>query len=138
MNRVARCGLVFGAACLSLLALIGSFSAQEENPPAEKHAFQALRDALKDVANAGAELFNKDGDHAGCYRVYQGALVAIKPLLPPGVQAEVTTALVEAEKLPRFSDRAFALRKAIDGIRAQGKSPGTEKKQPVPEGEGGE
>src|SRR2546427_227311 len=68
--------------------------------------------------------------HPGCYRLYQGALLSIKPFLTPTTQSDIETALADAEKLPRLSDRAFALRKVIDAIRAQAGTPaaGTGKK----------
>jgi hemoglobin len=113
-----------------MLGLVGSFWAQDKKGLAEKHDAKALRDALKDVVNTGADLFNKYGDHAGCYRLYQGALLSIKPFLAPAMQGEIETALTDSEKLPRLSDRAFALRKVIDAIRVQAGAPaaGTAKK----------
>jgi hemoglobin len=117
MSRFKRSGPPLAAACFLVLALTSAFWAQE-TPVTEKHDTKVLRDALKDVINHGAELFNKDGDHAGCYRLYQGALIAIKPFLPPPRQQEIDKALADAESLPRFSDRAYALRKTIDSIRA--------------------
>src|SRR5947208_2842486 len=98
------------AATLMLLSIAGSFPAQEKQPVAGKHDAALLREALRDVINTGADLFNKYGDQAGCYRLYQGALLAVKPFLAPGVQAEIDTAIAEAEKLPKFADRAFSLR----------------------------
>jgi hemoglobin len=111
------------------LTLTSSFPAQDKAALTDKHA-KVLRDSLKEVINVGADLFNKYGDHAGCYRLWQGALLAIKPLLAPAMQNEIDTALADAEKLPRVSDRAFALRKTIDAIREQAAAPstGTEKK----------
>jgi hemoglobin len=119
MSRLKRCGPPLGAACLLVLAVTGTYWAQDTQPLAEKHDAKALRDALRDVINTGADLFNKYGDHAGCYRLYQGALLSVKPFLAPATQKEIDEAIAEAEKLPRYGDRAFALRKTIDAIRAQ-------------------
>jgi hemoglobin len=119
MSRLTWCAAPAGAACLLVLSLTGTFWAQDQKPVAAKHDAAALRASLKDVINTGAALFNKYGDHAGCYRLYQGALLSVKPFLAPATQQEIDSALAEAESLPRFSDRAFALRKTIDGIRAQ-------------------
>jgi hemoglobin len=134
MNRLKWCVAPLGAACLLTLTLTGSFWAQDtpaSDTPAlsDKHA-KVLRDSLKDVINTGADLFNKYGDHAGCYRLWKGALLAIKPLLAPAMQNEIDMALADAEKLPRVSDRAFALRKTIDAIRDQAGGPpaGADKK----------
>jgi hypothetical protein len=109
-------GLLFAA---GFLTMTGAFPAQEQKGKGERNDAAVLRDALKEVINAGAELFNKYGDHAGCYRLYQGSLITIKPFLAPATQKEIEMALAEAEKQPRLSDRAFVLRKTLDGIRAQ-------------------
>jgi hypothetical protein len=117
MRKLAWLSLSLGTICL--IALAPRTSAQTAAPVAEKHDAKILRGALKDVVNAGAELFNKYGDHAGCYRLYQGALIAIKPFLGAATQKDIEDALTGAEALPRFSDRAFALPKMINTIRAQ-------------------
>ncbi len=104
--------------------------AQDKKPIAEKHHAQALANALRDVINTGADLFNLHGDYAGCYRVYQGGLLSIKPFLTPELQKKIDQGIEKAERLPRFSDRAFELRAVIDEIRAQSKgvAPATAKK----------
>jgi hypothetical protein len=89
--------------------------AQPGTPP--KHDARVLRDALREVINTGADLFNRDGDHAGCYRVYQGGLLSIKPVLPLELQARIDDALKAAERAPRYSEKAFKLREALDAVR---------------------
>jgi len=106
-----------------LLALAGSFPAQDKKPVSEKHDAKALHASLRDVINTGAELFNKQGDHGGCYRLYQGALLSVKPFLSPDLQSTIDDGIAAAERMPRMSDRAFALRKVIDDIRAQAGPP---------------
>lgn len=91
-------------------------SAQPKAAPV-KHDSRALHGSLRDLINAGADLFNENGDHAGCYRVYQGGLVSVKPFLPKEYQAKVDQAFVKAAAMQRFSDKAFELRKTIDDIR---------------------
>jgi hypothetical protein len=81
-----------------------------------------LYNSLRDVINYGAELFNKHADHAGCYRVYQGALVSVRPLLAPEVRKRVEDSLARAETMPVYSDRAFELRRALDEVRSQSKA----------------
>jgi hemoglobin len=131
MSGLKRWGPPLGAACLLVLALTGTYGAQDKQPA---HDANALRDGLRDVINSGAELFNKYGDHAGCYRLYQGALLSIKPFLAPAMQKEIDEAIAEAEDLPRYGARAFALRKTIDAIRAQaGAAPPKEKLPPPKE-----
>jgi hemoglobin len=80
-----------------------------------------IYDSLKTVINAGADLFNKDFDKAGCYRLYQGSLLTIQPLLSrrPELQKEIAAALDDADRQPSYAARAWALRKALDRVRAE-------------------
>lgn len=108
-----------------LFAFAGSNSAQDKKPY-EKHDTTALYNSLRDVINSGAKLFNDQGDHAGCFRMYQGSLLSVKPFLSPDLQKKIDAGLVGAEKLPNFSDKAFALRSVLDDVRASVK-PGEKK-----------
>ncbi len=56
----------------------------------------------------------------GCYRVYEGALTTALPLLDhrPELKRLVDDALARTRKLASVEDRAFALRGALDAIRA--------------------
>src|SRR5262245_39489144 len=49
---------------------------------------------LRDVINRGADLYNA-GDTAGCYRLYEGALLALRPLLDhrPELQKSIAQGL---------------------------------------------
>jgi len=80
-----------------------------------------LYEVLKNVINEGADLYNKQGDHAGCYRLYQGSLLTVQPLLAhrPGLQKEITIGLDDADRQPTYARRAFALRKVFDKVRAE-------------------
>lgn len=79
----------------------------------------ALYYSLRDVINHGAALFNNQGDYAGCYRLYEGALIAVRPQLTehPELLKEIDETLKKADKKPRIVDRAFALRTALDHVR---------------------
>ncbi|MCI0683623.1 MAG: hypothetical protein L0Y71_16075 [Gemmataceae bacterium] len=103
------------------LTFPAALDAQEPKPVSQQHDAKALVDSLKEVINTGAELFNRNGDYAGCYRVYQGALLAVKPFLMVDLQNKIDQAIAKAERMPRFDDRAFALRKVIDEIREHGR-----------------
>src|SRR4051794_16873148 len=82
--------LSFIAACL---AMNGSAEFRAQPPslpqpgptkngqPATPKIEHPLFSSLRDVINQGATLFNEKGDHAGCYRVFQGALIAVRPFL---------------------------------------------------------
>lgn len=122
MGKVVRwCWSPAVAAGILLFALHGTFWAQgKKGSTADK----AIYNVLRDVANHGADLFNKQGDWAGCYRVYEGALLTVKPFLAhrPDLQKAIDEGITNAEQEGRVSDRAFALRKVIDHVRAELKS----------------
>jgi hypothetical protein len=79
---------------------------------------KAIFDSLRDVINRGAEVYN-DGDHAGCYRIFEGALRSVKPLLSryPDLQKLIGEKLTAAEGDPVVWRRAFTLRSALDKVR---------------------
>src|SRR6516162_8792804 len=56
---------------------------------------------MRDVINRGADLYN-DGDVSGCYRLWEGALMAVRPLLKhrPGLQKTIGEGFENAEKDP--------------------------------------
>ncbi len=108
--------------CLSA-ALTADLDAQtpDKSPTIERKELDAaIFKTLRTVINQGAELYNT-GDSAGCYRLYEGALMAIRLLVGhhPELQKTIDTALVEASRSPKVDDRAFVLRKAIDEVRRE-------------------
>ena len=106
------------------LSLDSSAPAQDKKKPFEKHDASALDAALKNVINAGARIFNENGDYAGCYYLYEGSLLSVKPFLGPELQKSVDTGLANAKKMPTYADRAFELRRVLDEIRAKTKASG--------------
>ena len=107
-----------------LFAFVGSTGAQTDKKP---HDGSALNESLRDVINAGAKMFNEQGDHAGCYRLYQGSLLSVRPFLAKDLQAKIDAGLANAEKMPFFADRAFELRRVLDEVRASTKGKGDTK-----------
>ena len=81
---------------------------------------QRLYDALRDVINRGADLFNS-GDQNGCYRLFQGALMMSAPQLDqyPDLQKAIQAGLADAERQGSIGARAFALRRLLDDARAR-------------------
>jgi hemoglobin len=79
---------------------------------------QQIYKTLRDVINKGADLYN-NGDQNGCYRLYEGAVLALQPLLDqrPEIQKAITTGVDNARRNPDLSRRAFVLRDVIDQIR---------------------
>ena len=123
---------------LSLPAsLTGRLLAQDKKPavkPQEQKAFdKKVYDVLRTVINTGADLYNRDGDRAGCYRLYQGSLLTIRPLLDryPDLQKEIDTALADVDSQASVGERAHTLRKALDKIRSTLK-PSTTGREPPP------
>src|SRR5262245_43439122 len=90
---------------------------------------RAMHASLKEVANHGVRLYNEFGDHYGCYRVFDGALRSLKPLLTthPELQKIIDDGLAEAVQMPLPDHRAWVLRKTIDAVR-DGLVPAGEKK----------
>ncbi|MSQ97087.1 MAG: hypothetical protein EXR98_21390 [Gemmataceae bacterium] len=120
-----------------LFVFAGSNSAQDKNPY-EKHDASALNSSLRDVINAGAKMFNEQGDHAGCYRLYQGSLLSVRTFLSPELQKKIDLGIARADQLPTYADRAFELRRVLDEIRATTKPAGTGAKTSDPKGDKGQ
>ncbi len=77
-------------------------------------------DALKDVHNKGAELYNA-GDSPGCYRMYQGALLAVRPFLAhrPAIQKAIDDGLADVAKTEGVKIQAFRLHEVIEDVRGK-------------------
>lgn len=97
------------------IAAVGPLCAQEiaTTPTQAAHLYESLRRTI----DHGADLFNSDGDYAGCYRVFEGALLAVRPLVSANRQKEIDDAVSKAARLARFEDRAYQLRTMLDQIR---------------------
>ncbi len=91
-----------------------------DSPPGGKNTNQQVADALKDILNRGATLYNQ-GDRNGCYRLFEGALLAFKPQFAQDAKlmAIVAKGLREAEAHQGVGERAFALRTALVDVRNQ-------------------
>ena len=61
-----------------LLAALAALK-EKDKKPYEKHDGSALNDSLRDVINTGVKMFNEQGDHAGCYRLFQGPELLRRP-----------------------------------------------------------
>jgi hemoglobin len=119
----------FRAICGSLLltVLTGFLCAGDQlgTPGSNGKALdKQIRASLPKVINTGADLFN-EGDRAGCYRLYQGSLLTLRPLLEhhPDLQKAIDNAMADADQQPTVGARAFALRSALDKIREKLRSP---------------
>jgi hypothetical protein len=95
---------------------------------------KAIADSLRTVINQGADLYNLNRDYLGCYRLYQGSLLTLRPILDghPDLQKAIDRGIADAERIPINWQKAFALRSVIDDIRSKlggkGGEPATDKK----------
>ena len=105
------------AAAISVLISAGATSARADDDAATRAMNVKVNVAVHRAIDTGFKLFNAN-DPAGCYRVYQGALVALLPLLGyrDDLRTTVEKALAESEAIPDYAGRAFALRKALDTV----------------------
>jgi hemoglobin len=102
------------------LGFLPAASGHEFAGGGDDKAFEKSLDAgLREVINQGAAMFNNQADFAGCYRLYEGALIAVRPALGkyPELQKAIDRGIKEANALPRMHDRAHALRKTLDEVR---------------------
>jgi hemoglobin len=117
----------FNLALLAAVLSAGSVRAADpEKPPppltAEQKAFDTkVRRSLYDVINHGVDLYQDDKDYWGCYRLFEGALQAVTPLLDhhPQLQRAIADGLKEAADLPHPHQRAYHLREVLDKVRAE-------------------
>ncbi len=87
----------------------------------DKAAFDKIVvDTLRDIHNTGADLFNTSKDFAGTYRIYQGALLAVRPLLAHHAAAQklIDDGLATAEKELNPAQKAFKLHETIEAVRS--------------------
>jgi hypothetical protein len=112
-----RVGLLAG-----IMLIVGSLQSWAEGDksatPASVDA--AIYESLKVVINTGADLYNA-GDWAGCFRLYQGALLAVRDLLAhkPELQKMIRDRLAAVKDEPLQWRRAFTLREVLDRIREE-------------------
>ena len=126
------------AAGLLALAILGQTGSADQPSPSDKIDRKtidaALYDTLRDVINKGADMYN-NGDMTGCYRLFEGALLTAKPMLGhrPDLQKRIAKALTAADRDAVTFRRAFALRAALDKVRAElNPNPKKDTKLPVP------
>src|SRR5262245_51581195 len=99
-----------------LAAVLAPASAQDSRAAFDKQASEALRD----VHDRGAELYNS-GDAAAGYRMYQGGLIVARGLLGhrPEVQKLISDGLADAERQASVARRAFVLHELIEKVRVE-------------------
>ena len=102
------------------LVLMASVGLADEGSVTTKDLDTRVEKAIFQTINVGVPIFN-GRDPAGCYRVYQGSLIAIGPMLAhrPDLQAAVQNGLASSETMATYEQRAIALRAVLDSVRAK-------------------
>ncbi len=120
-----------------LLALLATaVSADDPKLPDVATFDRLVVDALRDAHNTGADLYNTKKEFDGTYRLYQGALMTVRPLLAhrPKAQQIIDDGIQAAEKEASTAQRAFKLHEAIEAVRTHLKAskatPPTDAKKP--------
>jgi hemoglobin len=146
MQQATRCKMVLSV-FLTMIVLSGSAAAPEKKPvgkpdrrdvvvfeypaaaaqetkptakPLERKTFdESIYQNLRGIIDHGADLYNQ-GDWNGCYRLWEGALLSLKPMLDhrPKLQEAINGGLSKARQEPVLWQRAWALRPVLDKIRA--------------------
>ncbi len=116
------------------LVLTATATAQEPKLPDVRAFDKLVSDALRDVHDKGATIYNDANDFAGAFRLYEGALAAVRPLLAhrPAAQKLIDTGFAAADKVPdaegkpNFARKAFLLHETIEAVRKELKTGFTE------------
>jgi hemoglobin len=109
--------------CLAVSVWAGAAQTQEKKSPGKPLDRAALDESiyqnLRSVIDHGANLYNQ-GDWNGCYRLWEGALMTLKPLLDhrPKLQEAIDSGIASARQDPALWHRAWVLRPVLDKIRA--------------------
>ncbi len=80
---------------------------------------KATYEAIVRAIGVGAPLYN-DGNFEACYRIYAGAALEVNRTVKAcaGPKAALATGVVNADKLTGWSEKAWAMRDAFDGLLA--------------------
>lgn len=111
-------GRLLAGPLLSLF-VTGSLFAQDPKLPDVMTFDKLVVDSLRDVHNRGADLYNTAKAFEPAFRMYQGGLLAVRPLLGhrPAAQKMIDEGLAAAEKEPDTAQKAFKLHETIEAVR---------------------
>ena len=100
-----------------LVLAIGSVIQAEEKPLDRTDLDKRIVKVVYETAVLCTDIFNK-GNHEGCFRLYQGSLLALQPMLDhrPKLAASVKEKLEKAKGM-KAAEGAFVLREALDDIQ---------------------
>jgi truncated hemoglobin YjbI len=126
MSSLRRWGLSALMLCLPLMTLSTGAVRAADDAPETKAEDALVYKTLRDVINEGADMYNAQGryknmdrDYAGCFHLYEGALMVTRSLLGrhADLQKAIDDAMASARETPQMEKRAFVLREVIDKIR---------------------
>jgi hypothetical protein len=111
----------FLAVVLVVGVVVPATNAQEAKPSLERQ----ISEALRDVHDRGAVLYNDANDTAAAYRMYQGGLVVARGMLGhrPDLQKLISDGMAAADRQPAIARRAFLLHELIEQVRTELKVP---------------
>lgn len=114
--------LLIAVCFFSLSAALVSAQTPSSLPP--KDVDIRLDNQLYEALKLGTTLYNQ-GSADGCFRIYHGSLILALGFLDhrSDQQEQIRKALKEIEGMTSASERAFALRKSIDELRASFRTP---------------
>jgi hypothetical protein len=121
------------AGFLFLILTSSTLLAEDSKLPDAKTYDKIVVDSLAHVHNKAADLYNEHKDFAGAYRMFQGALLTVRPLLAHQATAQkmIDDGLAAVEKEPSVAVRAFKLHETIENVRALLKTGGAPVVKPV-------
>lgn len=104
-----------------LVATVLATAASAADPLPRDEVDKRAKMSARMAVDTGAELFNT-GNQEGCYRLYEGTLWALKPMLDhrPDLTKLIQDKLDKAKATAGVSGKAFALREALDAVMALG------------------
>lgn len=116
---------------LAVLALVATSNLTRADDKHGSELDKKIVAAVYETAVLGTEVFNK-GNHEGCYRLYQGTLMTLVPMLDHRavLQGKIKKRLERASTM-RAADGAFELRAGLDEIQSD-IAPGKEAKKDKP------
>jgi len=117
---------------LALSLLCGSIAFAADDPAVPRAVLdKQIIDSLRDIHNRGADLYN-NGDPGGCYRLLEGMLLGVRPLIGhrPDIQKLIDDGLTEADNHPSIPKRAYILHELV--VKVRGVLKGDVKLDPMP------
>jgi hemoglobin len=122
MNAKSSIQVLVPAFTLILALTASGFAA--DGPLSASDLDTRIDQAIVRTISIGALIYNQ-GDAAGCYRLYQGTLIMIEPLLGhrPDLGREVAKGLRDVESVATYAQRATDLRNVLDRVLGAVRTP---------------